>query len=77
MKIEVQMGQEEKRSYLKAYQEKVFIGKAELARKAGISEETIDRIERGKKCRLETKRKIIQALGLELSEAGKVFEDDI
>jgi len=68
--------QERKRNYLKSYREKVFISKAELARKAGISAETIDRIERGKSCRLETKRKIILALGLELSEAGEIFGDD-
>ena len=70
------MGQERKRNYLKSYREKVFISRAELARKAGISAATIDRIEKGEKCRLETKRKIIQALGLELSEAGKIFGDD-
>ena len=70
------MWQERKRNYLKSYREKVFISKAELARKAGISAETIDRIERGKSCRLETKRKIILALGLELSEAGEIFGDD-
>ena len=70
------MGQERKRNYLKSYREKVFISKAELARKAGISAETIARIERGKICRLETKRKIILALGLELSEADKIFGDD-
>ncbi len=66
-----------KKNYLKSYRERVFISKAELARKAGISAVTIDRIERGKSCRLETKRKIIQALGLELSEAGKIFGDDL
>ena len=76
MEVEDQMGQGGKRNYLKSYREKVLIGKAELARKAGISEETIDRIERGKSCRLETKRKIILALGLELSEAEKIFGDD-
>jgi len=73
---EDQVWQERKRNYLKSYREKVFISKAELARKAGISAETIDRIERGKSCRLETKRKIILALGLELSEAGEIFGDD-
>ena len=70
------MGQEKKGNSLKSYREKVFISKAELARKAGISAATIDHIERGKSCRLETKRKIILALGLELSESGKIFGDD-
>ena len=49
------------------------MSKAELARKAGISPLTIDRIERGKDCRLETKRKIILALGYSLDEKDKVF----
>ncbi|MBP1719393.1 MAG: family transcriptional regulator, partial [Deltaproteobacteria bacterium] len=70
MEVEARMEKEGKRNYLKSYREKVFISRAELARKAGISAATIDRIEKGGKCRLETKRKIIQALGLELSEAG-------
>ena len=70
------MGQKGKRNYLKAYREKEFMSKAELARKAGISEASVDRIEKGERCRLETKRKIILALGLELSEAGKIFGDD-
>ena len=58
---------------LKNYREKLFLSKAELARKAGISTLTIDRVEKGKSCRLETKRKIILALGLSLSEGQKVF----
>jgi len=45
------------RNHLKSYREKVFISKAELARNAGISPVTIDRIEGGKICRLETKGK--------------------
>jgi DNA-binding XRE family transcriptional regulator len=58
---------------LKSYREKLFLSKAELARKAGISTLTIDRAEKGKSCRLETKRKIILALGLTLSEGEKIF----
>ena len=62
---------------LKSYRESVFISKAELARKAGLSVGTIDRIERGKSCRLGTKKKIILALGLELSESDKIFGNDV
>jgi DNA-binding XRE family transcriptional regulator len=58
---------------LKSYREKLFLSKAELARKAGISTLTIDRVEKGKSCRLETKRKIILALGLSLAEGQKIF----
>jgi DNA-binding XRE family transcriptional regulator len=49
------------------------MSKAELARKAGVSPLTIDRIEKGKECRMDTKRKILFALGLDLDEKEKVF----
>jgi len=62
-----------KMNSLKKYRERLLMSKAELARKAGISTLTIDRVEKGKSCRLETKRKIILALGLKLSERGKIF----
>ncbi|MDO9210115.1 MAG: helix-turn-helix domain-containing protein [Deltaproteobacteria bacterium] len=62
-------------NFLKQYRENILLSKAELARKAGISTLTIDRVEKGKTCRLETKRKIILALGLKLSEREKIFGD--
>ncbi|MBI5892508.1 MAG: helix-turn-helix transcriptional regulator [Deltaproteobacteria bacterium] len=64
-----------KANNLKRVRENLLISKAELARKAGISPLTIDRIEKGCECRVDTKRKIIQALGLKLSEKNKVFKD--
>ncbi len=51
-----------------------LLGKAEFARRAGVSESTLDRIEAGHDCRLETKRKIILALGLQLQDSVKVFK---
>ena len=53
--------------------ESQLLGKAELARRAGVSESTIDRVEAGHGCRMETKRKILFALGLSLQESGKLF----
>ncbi|MFN7133762.1 MAG: helix-turn-helix transcriptional regulator [Myxococcales bacterium] len=50
-----------------------LLSKAELARRAGVSPLTIDRVERGEACRLDTKRKIILALGLKVSDKDKVF----
>ena len=50
-----------------------MMSKAELARKANISPITITRIENGIPCRLETKRKIILALGFKISDEKKVF----
>ena len=70
------MRREKKEDLLKIYREELFISKAELARKAGISAATIDRIEKGKGCHLATKKKIILAFGLELSEADKIFGDE-
>jgi len=37
------------------------------------SESTVDRIEAGHDCRMETKRKILFALGLTIQESGKLF----
>ena len=51
-----------------------LLSKAELARRAGVSVLTIDRVERGEECRLDTKRKIILALGMKVSEKDKVFQ---
>lgn len=53
--------------------ESLLMSKAELARKAGLSPLTITRIEQGCACRVDTMRKIILALGLDLSDRGKVF----
>jgi DNA-binding XRE family transcriptional regulator len=59
---------------VKKIREQRLMSKAELARLAGVSPVTIDRIEHGAKCRMETKRKIIIALGFDVSEKEKVFQ---
>ncbi len=63
------------RNTVKKIREARLMSKAELARLAGVSAITIDRIERGEHCRMETKRKILLALGFPLSDKGKVFQD--
>jgi DNA-binding XRE family transcriptional regulator len=55
------------------FREAALLAKAELARKAGVSESTIDRVEAGHDCRMETKRKILFALGLSLQDSAKLF----
>ena len=55
--------------------ESLLMSKTELARKANISPITIARIEKGMPCRLETQRKIILALGFNLSDKKKIFGD--
>ena len=61
---------------VKDIREELLMSKAELARKAGVSPLTIDRIEKGKSCRMETKRKIILALGYNLSDKDKIFMEN-
>jgi len=58
---------------LKEIRESFMIGKTELARKANISLITLTRIEKGKPSRMDTKRKILLALGLKISGKNKVF----
>ena len=52
-----------------------MMSKAELARRAGVSTLTIDRVERGMSCRMDTKRKILEALGLKPQDRVQVFGD--
>ena len=58
---------------LKRIRESLLMSKSELAREANVSPITITRIEEGKPCRLETKRKILLALGYSLSDSKKIF----
>jgi DNA-binding XRE family transcriptional regulator len=62
---------------LRKLRESLMISKAELARKANVSSATITRIEQGRACRIETKRKIILALGYTISDKNKVFDENI
>jgi predicted transcriptional regulator len=47
---------------LRIVRERLMISRSELARKAGVSMLTLARIEEGKPCRLDTKRRIVEAL---------------
>jgi len=50
--------------------------KTELARKAGVSVLTVDRLEKGLPCRLSTQRKVLLALGLSLSEVRRLLDQE-
>lgn len=63
------------RNLVRQIREENLMSKAELARKAGVSPLTIDRVEKGMNCRMETKRKIILALGYKLSDKDKIFPE--
>jgi len=60
-------------NHLRAIRESFLLGKSELARMANLSVDTLSRIEQGKPCRIKTKRKILLALGLKISDRNKVF----
>ena len=64
-----------KNNSLHKTRESLLMSKAELARKANVSPITIARIENGQPCRMETKRKILLALGFKLSDKNKIFGD--
>ena len=53
-----------------------MMSKAELARRANLSVLTIDRVEKGFGCRMDTKRKILEALGLSLADRVRVFGEE-
>jgi DNA-binding XRE family transcriptional regulator len=53
-----------------------MMSKAELARRANLSVLTIDRVEKGYGCRMDTKRKILEALGLSLADRVRVFGEE-
>jgi len=61
---------------VKRIREQLLISKSELARKAEVSPLTIDRVENGMDCRMDTKRRIILALGYKLCDREKVFPGD-
>lgn len=57
------------------FREGLMLSKAELARKAGLSTLTIDRLEAGRSCRLDTKRRVLLALGLKVSDKDLLFAE--
>jgi DNA-binding XRE family transcriptional regulator len=58
---------------LKKIRESLMMSKSELSKKANVSPITISRIEKGMPCRMETQRKIILALGYNLSDKDIIF----
>lgn len=61
---------------VKEIRESLLMSKAELARKSGVSYKTLIRIEKKLPCRIDTKRKLIVALGFKIADKKKVFPED-
>ena len=74
--VETSKSSTRSKNNLRRLREDQLMSKAELARRAGLSALTIDRVEKGYQCRLDTKRKIILALGLKLSDKHRVFGNE-
>ncbi|MDA0690286.1 MAG: helix-turn-helix transcriptional regulator [Nitrospinae bacterium] len=65
-----------KMNSVRQIREEKMMSKAELARQSGVTVQTIDRIEKGYDCRLDTKRKILFALGFKLADRKRLFVDE-
>jgi DNA-binding XRE family transcriptional regulator len=58
---------------VKEFRDNLMMSKAELARKANISVQTLNRIERGEVCRVDTQRKILEALNIKVEDKDRIF----
>ena len=58
---------------VREFRENKLMTQAQLARKAKVALRTIHSVEKGMNCRMDTKRKIILALGLRFEDKDHVF----
>ena len=75
-KAAVKKRQPKQRNNVRKLRTERMMSKAELARRAGLSTLTVDRVEKGMPCRMDTKRKILEALGLTPSDRVAVFGEE-
>ncbi len=61
------------RNRVRELRENRLMTQAQLARKAKVALRTIHSVEKGMNCRMDTKRKILLALGLRISDKDQVF----
>lgn len=68
------MGDTETRANrVRELRENRLMTQAQLARKAKVALRTIHSVEKGMNCRMDTKRKILLALGLRFEDKDRVF----
>ncbi|MEM7412576.1 MAG: helix-turn-helix transcriptional regulator [Myxococcota bacterium] len=58
---------------MRELRENRLMTQAQLARKAKVALRTIHSVEKGMNCRMDTKRKILLALGLRFEDKDQVF----
>ncbi len=64
-----------KRNRVRELREDKVMTQAQLARKAKVALRTIHSVEKGMNCRMDTKRKILLALGMRFEDKDQVFLD--
>ncbi len=65
--------QPQRRNRVRELRENKLMTQAQLARKAKVAIRTIHSVEKGMNCRMDTKRKILVALGLRFEDKDVVF----
>jgi len=63
------------RNRVRELRENKLMTQAQLAKKARVALRTIHSVEKGMNCRMDTKRKILMALGVPFEHKGRVFLD--
>ena len=67
--------QRKKRNRVRELREDRLMTQAQLARKAHVALRTIHSVEKGMNCRMDTKRKILLALGMRFEDKDQVLLD--
>jgi DNA-binding XRE family transcriptional regulator len=71
--VEVNESNPVRKNRVRELRENRLMTQAQLARKAKVALRTIHSVEKGMNCRMDTKRKILLALGLRFEDKDQVF----
>ncbi len=71
--METNGGTASRMNRVREMRENRLMTQAQLARKAKVALRTIHSVEKGMNCRMDTKRKILLALGLRFEDKDQVF----
>ncbi len=71
--METNGGSASRMNRVREMRENRLMTQAQLARKAKVALRTIHSVEKGMNCRMDTKRKILLALGLRFEDKDQVF----
>ena len=63
----------QKKSRVRELRKRNQMTQAQLARKANLGLRTLQYIEAGRRCRTDTQRKILRAIGKDFRERGRIF----